>query len=106
MAPSLLFDFPNPNLTAEQRIVTATPLQQLFFLNSEFLADRAKAVVKRSSNGASTEERIRRMYRNALGRDPLPEEIRAGKEFLASGQSQWLPYAQVLLSSNELLFMN
>ena len=46
------------------------------------------------------------MYRNALGRDPLSEEIRAGKEFLSPGRSQWLPYAQVLLSSNELLFMN
>jgi hypothetical protein len=101
-----LFDFPNPNLTAEQRIVTATPLQQLFFLNSEFLAERAEAVVRQSANTASTEERIRRMYHNALGRDPLPEEVRAGKEFLASRQSQWLPYAQVLLSSNELLFMN
>ena len=38
-----LFDFPDPNLTAEKRAVTIVPLQQLFVLNSEFMADRRAA---------------------------------------------------------------
>ena len=31
-----LFDFPNPNSTSEQRVVTNVPLQRLFLLNSAF----------------------------------------------------------------------
>ena len=101
-----LFDFPNPNLSAEKRITTATPLQQLFFLNSEFLEARAKALTARVGKAASDEERIRLAYHIILGRDATAEEMRIGKEFVASGKSAWVPYAQVLLSSNELLFVN
>jgi mono/diheme cytochrome c family protein len=101
-----LFDFPNPNLTAEKRIVTATPLQQLFFLNSEFVEERAKGLLHRVGEKSSAPERIRRAYRLVFGRDPTAEELRVGTEFVSSGKDAWLPYAQVLLSSNELLFVN
>ncbi len=99
-----LFDFPNPNLSAEQRIVTATPLQQLFFLNSEFLEARAKALVDRLANIKSTPERIREAYRLLYSREATPQELTLGQQFLAT--QPWLPYAQVLLSANELLFVN
>src|SRR5262249_53579175 len=33
-----LFDFPDPNLTSDRRPVTSVPLQQLFVLNSDFMA--------------------------------------------------------------------
>jgi hypothetical protein len=99
-----LFDFPNPNLSAEQRIVTATPLQQLFFLNSEFLETRARALVDRLANIKSTPERIREAYRLLYSREATPQELTLGQQFLAT--QSWLPYAQVLLSSSELLFVN
>ena len=41
-----LFDFPDPNLTAEKRTVTTVPLQQLFVLNSEFMTEQARGLVK------------------------------------------------------------
>ena len=41
------FDFPNPNITAEQRFRTSVPGQQLFFMNSEFVFDRASDLAKR-----------------------------------------------------------
>ncbi|MCU1259030.1 MAG: Protein of unknown function (DUF1553)/Protein of unknown function (DUF1549)/Planctomycete, partial [Bryobacterales bacterium] len=101
-----LFDFPNPNLSAEKRISTATPLQQLFFLNGAFLEARARVLVSRLAPASTPEERIRQAYRIVLGRDPRPEELRAGNEFIGGDKDAWLPYAQVLLSSNELLFVN
>jgi len=97
-----LFDFPNPNLSAEKRIVTATPLQQLYFLNGEFLAARAEALAKKLTG--SSDERIRQAYRTVFGREATQEELKLGKEFVAGGE--WRAYAQVLLSANELLFVN
>ena len=101
-----LFDFPNPNLSAEKRTTTATPLQQLFFLNSEFLTARAKALELRLRTAQSAEERIKQAYRIVFGRDATAEELRLGREYTAGGGSAWLSYAQVLLSSNELVFVN
>jgi hypothetical protein len=97
-----LFDFPNPNLSAEKRIVTATPLQQLYFLNGEFLAARAAAVAGRLTGTA--DERIRQAYRTVYGREATAAELALGREFTAGGE--WRAYAQVLLSANELLFVN
>lgn len=97
-----LFDFPNPNLSAEKRIVTATPLQQLYFLNGEFLAARAEALSKRLTG--TPEARIKQAYRTVFGREATAEELKLGREFVASGE--WRAYAQVLLSANELLFVN
>ncbi len=41
------FDFPNPNMSAEQRFSTSVPGQQLFFMNSEFVFDRAHELLNR-----------------------------------------------------------
>ncbi len=101
-----LFDFPNPNLSAEQRIATASPLQQLFFLNSEFLEARAQALLKRLERVNPPAERIRQAYRLLYGRDPSADEIKIGEQFIAAEKNPWLSYAEVLLSSNELLYVN
>ncbi len=42
-----LFDFPDPNITSGGRVETTVPLQQLFVLNSEFMATNAEAVAAR-----------------------------------------------------------
>src|SRR5438477_305620 len=42
-----VFDFPNPNATAEQRIVTNVPLQSLFLMNSTIVMDAADALAGR-----------------------------------------------------------
>jgi mono/diheme cytochrome c family protein len=103
-----LFDFPNPNSLAEQRIQTATPLQQLFFLNSEFVQARAKALATRLASAAPNDAgRIRAAYRLLYQRDALPEEVKLGTAYLASaGQESWIRFAQALLSANELVFVN
>lgn len=100
-----LFDFPNPNSLAEQRIQTATPLQQLFFLNSDFVQARARALAARLATAAGDDAgRIRAAYRLLYQRDPLAEEVKLGMAYLA--EADWIRFAQALLSANELVFVN
>ena len=100
-----LFDFPNPTAISETRFETSTPLQRLFFLNSAFLTRLSEALAARLDSGAGDPARIRQMYRILFGRDPDPEELRLGGRFLRESQKGWPQYAQVLLSSNEFLYV-
>ncbi len=106
-----LFDFPDPNITCDQRANTTVPLQQLFVLNSDFMARQAKALVARVSAGESDDAaRIRRAFLLAYGRAPMEKEVEIGLRFLSAGGSEkasaWEKYAQVLLSSNEFAFVD
>ncbi len=101
-----LFDFPNPNNTAEQRVVTSGPMQRLFFLNNPFVAAQAKALADRlGKSAAADEDRIRLAYRLLYARTPKPAEVQMGLDFLARSGS-WPQYAQVLLSSSEFTSVN
>jgi Protein of unknown function (DUF1553)/Protein of unknown function (DUF1549)/Planctomycete cytochrome C len=99
-----LFDFPNPNNASEQRAVTAGPLQRLFFMNSEFVHEQAKALAGRLEG--SDADKIDRAYRLLFARPPAAQELEAGITFLAKGGDAWTEYAQVLLSSSEFSAVN
>jgi hypothetical protein len=104
-----LFDFPNPNITSEKRNATESPAQELFFLNSRFIGQRAEAFTRRVCDGPKRDEasRIAGAYRLLFGRAPSREELRLGLAFLQGGQvDAWRRYAQALLNSNEFLFVN
>ena len=65
-----LFDFPNPNSTSEQRVVTNVPLQRLYLMNSNFVEDQAAGLAKRLSG--TEDERVTaglpdRLRQGALG---------------------------------------
>lgn len=98
-----LFDFPNPNATGEQRNVTATALQQLFFLNSDFVDARAR---KLAADAAKAADRVGFLYRAVLARQPEPEERKLSMEFTQTAKDPWTQLAKALLSSNEFLFVN
>jgi hypothetical protein len=102
-----LFDFPNPNSTSEQRIATNVPLQQLFFLNSDLMLQKAEAMAGRLEKEAGSEDRqkIERAYRILFSRKPAPDEAKLASNFLREGGSL-AQYLQVLLSSNEFVFIN
>ena len=103
-------------------MVTNVPTQGLFFLNSEFVLTQAREFAKRLEAEAGGEDRdkIVLAYRLLYGREPEETEIAAGLEFLGAQRvgtslasapadrddSCWESYAQVLLSSNELLYVN
>jgi len=100
-----LFDFPNPNSTSEGRLTTNVPLQRLFLMNSPFVERQAEALAARLEAGSgSAEDRIRDAYRQLFGRQPEPEELRLGQDFLT--KAKWPMYARALLTSNEFLFVD
>ena len=104
-----LFDFPNPNITSEKRNATESPAQELFFLNSSFLMQRAKALAQRVSEESKGDDgaRIENAYRILFGRRPTRDELQLGLTYLKGGQvDSWPRYAQALLNSNEFLFVN
>ena len=51
-----LFDFPSPNLSAEQRFTTSVPLQRLFFMNSDFMQQQGE-LLARAGRGRAGQDR-------------------------------------------------
>jgi hypothetical protein len=111
-----LFDFPDPNITSDRRSVTTVPLQQLFVLNSDFMTNRARALVARVNRDADATDdsaKIRRVFGLLYGRLPSKEELSLGQAFLGSAQvaaenglSPWEQYALALLGTNEFSFVD
>lgn len=106
------FDYPDANVHAEKRSVTTTPMQKLFMLNSGFVIGRAKAFaanLQRDRNGTAG-ERVRHAYQSVYTRNPAPDELALAVKFLggpsSGGISRWEQYAQMLLVSNELLYVD
>lgn len=91
------FDFASPDAHVPARSKTTTPQQALFFLNSPFMMDCAAALAARSKEsggdrGESEEdERVRRMFRIALGRSPTPDELADVRAFLERSASAPAP---------------
>jgi hypothetical protein len=109
-----LFDFPDPVAHQATREPTTTALQQLFVLNSNFMQQQTTALAQRliTAHPENIEAQIGTAYRLLYGRHPSASQINLGREFLEQlardGQTPvaaWQQYAQVLLSSNELMFV-
>jgi hypothetical protein len=109
-----LNDFPDPLTHSAVRVPTTTALQQLFTLNSPLLRHQAEALARRlQAEAAGPQPRIRRAYTLLFGRPPTDRELLLSVAFLTEGKpggqaerDRWLEYAQVLLASNELLFID
>jgi hypothetical protein len=106
------FDYPDANVHAEKRSNTNTPIQKLYLLNSPFILEQARQFASRVASDAPEGDgaRIRRAYMLLYARQPDPVELRLGLEFLARPEtgerSRWDRYAQMLLASNELLYVD
>lgn len=105
-----LFDFPAPRATIAKRTTNVVPQQYLFMMNSPFMIERAQALVTQlNSTAKENAPRIEQAYRLLYGRQPTAAEVEAGLEFVdhqpaaANRKNRWQQYAQVLLSSNELM---
>ena len=108
----LQFDYPDANVHAEKRGATTTAIQKLFLLNSPFMVERARRLAARaiSDGGPEDSARVRWMYRLIFGRTPDAEEVQLARDFLrrpAMGElTRWQQYAQTLLVSNELFYVD
>ena len=125
-----VFDFANPELHSPGRYETNVPQQALFFLNSPFTIQRAKALVRSIAKG-SPESRVRQMFQTVYQRDPTAEQLAASLDFLRTPHhagdvtqtwetsrefagdidqpdplTPWERLAQALMLSNEFLFVD
>ncbi len=81
-----LFDYPDPNITSEQREVTNVPLQGLFFMNSDLIQRQAAALLARLGAEQDSAARIQRAYRILFQREPTQQEVQRGLEFLKKAE--------------------
>lgn len=107
-----LFDFPEPNVTSDQRIATTIPQQQLFALNSPFVIAMARSfAVRLEAAEKSEEQRLRLAWELALGRLPTERETNLAREFLREAVSSeeklgpWEQLCHSLLTTNEFAFV-
>lgn len=71
------FDGPDGNLPLGQRRETTTSIQSLFFMNSAFVDENAKAIADLMMEWTSSnEERAVWLYQNLFGRPPTLDEIK------------------------------
>jgi len=98
-----LFDFPEATQTAPGRDVTTTTLQQIFLMNSAFVQSLAEEASKTAALATGEAEQIAILYRRILARDPTAAEMKSALGYLQKGTLQ--RYAQVLLSTNEEIFL-
>jgi hypothetical protein len=110
------FDFASPDASAPRRSETTVPQQALFLMNSPFAAEQARHLASRldAIPADRPEARVRHLYRLLFGRDAEPREVEAGRAFVESrvGPTQgdalgpWPAYAQVLMLTNEFLYVD
>ena len=112
------FDFPDPGTPTGRRNATNVATQALFFLNNDWLMQQAEALAKRSHGGP--EKRVGFLYETTLGRKPSATERASALKFverfgqalpeslpLAKREDQsWAAFCQVLLQSNQFLYLN
>ena len=114
----MVFDFPNPSFTAEQRFSSNVPLQQLYFMNNPFVYKQASVLAERVHSESTDEARINKAYEFLFQRKPTADELALGLKFLSTTPEKpgytvdgepitaWDEYARALLSSNEFQFVN
>jgi hypothetical protein len=117
-----LFDGPDTNASTGVRAQSTVPLQALYLMNNPFVLDCAGGLAGRMRTGAhEPEARITLGYRLAWGRSPGPGELARAIRFLdeakaaaaaggldprAADRAAWTSLAKVLLTANELLYMD
>ena len=101
------FDFASPETHSPSRHATTVPQQALFFLNSPFVIEQARAFAERPelSSLVDAAERVKKMYQIGFVRAPSADEQRAAQEFIAAGGT-WKELGQAFLASNEFNFVD
>ena len=113
-----LFDFGDATSMQGKRQLTNVSTQALFWLNSEFLADRSASLAKTLLEDASLNDatRIETLYLRALNRKAEKVEIEQATKYIAAfkqkaqgehvDQKAWQSLCHVLLASNDFLYID
>jgi hypothetical protein len=109
------FDFAVPDQCVERRPQTTVPQQSLFAMNSPFMIEQVKSLAARPELAAESDpaRRVTILYQLLLTRAPRPEEVQLALRFLRDAETAkdakltpWQQYIQVLLMTNELMFVD
>jgi hypothetical protein len=111
-----VFDFPSPDQSQAERPRTTVPQQALYLMNSPFIIEQAKALAGRVqlTPPEDVATKTREFYRIVFQRAPTAEELRIATEFISDSQvdsagsslTPWERFAQLLLMSNEVAFVD
>ena len=111
-----VFDSADGFSSTPERNVTTTPTQALLMINSKDSLAHAAEFARRVQSEAGTEREAQIIvaHRLAFGREPNATELSAATEFLnrqaarnaAAASSTLTDYCQVLLNSNEFLYVD
>ena len=109
-----LFDAADSTAMVDRRVVSTVAQQALFLMNHPFVLDQARALGARLQHEKRDDaDRIARAYTLLYGRPPTADEAAIGRDLLEkltqaekSPDRAWTAYAQVLLCSNEFLYVD
>jgi hypothetical protein len=104
-----LFDAADSTAMVDRRTVSTVAPQALFLLNNPLVLDAARDLARRILAQGPPDERgrIARAYALLFGRPPAPEEVETGLRLLAGGgEDAWAAYGQVLLCTNEMIYID
>lgn len=109
-----IFDFANPDASTGKRSKTTVPQQALFAMNSPFVSEQAERLAAHADfiDLKDDARKVRLMYHRVLTREPNQDELAMALSFLnkqkdsAGQQDVWAKLAQVLLLTNEFLFID
>jgi hypothetical protein len=112
-----VFDFANPDASSEQRPNTTVPQQALYLMNAPFVIEQARqvAALPEIASAADATDRAQAMYRQVLARAAEPDELELALGYVSTAESQphaesnlspWERLAQVLLLTNEFMFVD
>ncbi len=108
------FDFANPDTSNQGRFHTTVPQQALFLMNSPFVIQQARGLAQQPEvkNAGSRAEQIHALYRIVFQRTAARAEIKIGEKFMDAQPHRGVSfsplekYAQILLLSNEVMFVD
>ena len=108
------FDFANPDTSNQGRFQTSVPQQALFLMNSPFVIEQACNLVKREevTRARNDGEKIQAIHRLVLLRPANSLELELAEKFITlqpaalATLSPIEKYSQVLLLSNDLMFVD
>ncbi|WP_373653556.1 PSD1 and planctomycete cytochrome C domain-containing protein [Schlesneria sp. DSM 10557] len=108
------FDFADTDASASDRPQTTVPQQSLFAMNSPFMQEQSRRLAADCVAMASNDpERLEHLYQRVFGRQPTVDERSVALQFLGTAEtsdseklSPWDRLAQVLLMTNEFMFVD
>ena len=113
-----LFDFADPSASIAVRASTSVAPQGLYFMNSDFVHDRALALASHllQDDGTRDSRRVEMAYRIALTRSPDPREVDEALDYIAGYPvsndasdprlERWRSFCRLLLGSSEYNYVN